>query len=92
MPVYVYECEVCGKRFEEHRHYGSPHPTTCPDGHEPIHRVFSPPNIIFRGSGFYVTDHARSNGRAEKSASKDKDEPKSEKKESKVEATKGEET
>ena len=55
MPVYEYECDVCGTRFEIHRHFGEPHPTTCPAGHEGIHRVFAPPTIIFRGSGFYVT-------------------------------------
>jgi putative FmdB family regulatory protein len=59
MPVYEYECDVCGMRFEVHRHFGEPHPTVCPAGHEDTHRVFSPPTIIFRGSGFYVTDNGR---------------------------------
>jgi len=59
MPVYEYECDVCGMRFEMHQHFGEPHPTTCPAGHEGIHRVFAPPTIIFRGSGFYVTDNGR---------------------------------
>jgi putative FmdB family regulatory protein len=89
MPVYVYECDVCGKRFEQHRHYGAPHPTTCPDGHEGIHRVFSPPTIIFKGSGFYVTDSASSNGRASQRPTKDKEASKPEKQESKAQAEEG---
>ena len=72
MPVYVYECNVCGKRFEQHRRYGSPHPDTCPEGHHGVSRVFSPPAIIFKGSGFYATDNARSNGRASEAPPKEK--------------------
>lgn len=83
MPVYVYECDVCGKRFERHRHFGAPHPDTCPDGHTGVRRVFSPPAIIFKGSGFFVTDNARSNGRASHSPSKEKEQTKPEKQGSK---------
>jgi putative FmdB family regulatory protein len=72
MPVYEYECDVCGERFELHRHFGEPHTTPCPNGHESVHRVFSPPSIIFKGSGFYVTDHRR-NGRASQSRSREKE-------------------
>lgn len=91
MPVYVYECDVCGKRFEKHRRYGTSHPATCPDGHDGVHRVFSPPTIIFKGSGFYVTDNASSNGRAKEGGSKEKESAKPKKQEAKAEAKKGEE-
>jgi putative FmdB family regulatory protein len=70
MPVHEYECDVCGKRFSVRRSFGDPQPTTCPDGHEGVHRVFSPPTIIFKGSGFYVTDN-RSSNRASRSRAKD---------------------
>lgn len=73
MPVYVYECDVCEERYELHRHFGAPHPDVCPEGHPGLHRVFSPPTIIFRGSGFYVTDNAGSNGQASQSTSKEKE-------------------
>lgn len=66
MPVYEYVCDVCGMRFSHHRHYGDPHPTTCPAGHQPVHRVFAPPAIIFKGSGFYVTDNGRNGGASRK--------------------------
>ena len=79
MPVYEYECDVCGMRFEMHRHYGDPHPTTCPAGHKGVHRIFAAPTIIFKGSGFYVTDHGR-NGNLSRpsSSSKDQKSPKPE--------------
>jgi len=88
MPVYEYECDICGKRFDLHRRYGDSHPTICPDGHESIHRVFAPPTIIFRGSGFYVTDN-KSNGRPSQRSPKDQESSKPEKKESKTEAKEG---
>jgi putative FmdB family regulatory protein len=87
MPVFEYECDVCGKRFELRRHYGDPHPSTCPDGHESVHRVFAPPTIIFKGSGFYVTDNGR-NGRVSQRHSKDQ-ESKSDKQESTVKDKEG---
>jgi len=33
---------------------------TCPNGHPQIHRVYSAPAIIFKGSGFYVSDSRKS--------------------------------
>ena len=59
MPVHIYRCDVCGKRYELHRRFGEPHPTVCPEGHPDMHRIFSPPSIIFKGSGFYVTDNGK---------------------------------
>jgi putative FmdB family regulatory protein len=60
---YEYECDVCGAHFEVKQHFGDPEPAACPAGHGRIHRVFSPPTIVFRGSGFYVTDNKRSGKR-----------------------------
>jgi putative FmdB family regulatory protein len=88
MPTYEYECDVCGKRFDLRRHFGDPHPTACPDGHEGIHRVFAPPSIIFKGSGFYATDHGR-NGLISKRTSKEEESAKPEKQEAKTESKAG---
>jgi putative FmdB family regulatory protein len=59
MPVYEYECDVCGTRFDLKRRFGDSKVATCPNGHLKVHRVFAPPTIIFKGSGFYVTDNGR---------------------------------
>ena len=87
MPVYVYKCDICGEQYELHRHYGAPHPTACPKGHEGLHRVFSPPTISFKGSGFYVTDNASKNGRmaSKEKETKEKEPAKSEKTDTKAE-------
>ena len=61
MPIYEYECEKCACRFELKRRFdedeGSP---CCPQCKGKVRRLFSPTAIIFKGSGFYVTD-SRSN-------------------------------
>ena len=64
MPIYEYECLECGARFDRLQRFGDPQPETCPNGHPQVHRLLSQPAIIFKGSGFYVTD----NGRATKSS------------------------
>ncbi|MFC2063276.1 FmdB family zinc ribbon protein [Chloroflexota bacterium] len=57
MPIYEYECEKCASRFELKRRFdedaGSP---CCPQCQGEARRIFSPSVILFKGSGFYVTD------------------------------------
>jgi putative FmdB family regulatory protein len=60
MPIYEYECGDCGMRFDKLQRFGDPAPDTCPNGHKQVHRMLSQPTIIFKGSGFYVTDNGRS--------------------------------
>lgn len=60
MPIYEYECSECGLYFEKLQKFGDPAPETCPNGHTQVHRLLSQPTIIFKGSGFYVTDNGRS--------------------------------
>jgi putative FmdB family regulatory protein len=67
MPIYEYQCLECGIHFDRLQRFGDPAPDACPKGHGRVHRVLSQPAIIFKGSGFYVTDHGR-NGRHGSSA------------------------
>ena len=60
MPIYEYECLKCGTRFDRLQRFGDPAPESCPNGHPRVHRLLSQPAIIFKGSGFYVTDNGRS--------------------------------
>ncbi len=62
MPIYEYKCAECGIHFDKLQRFGDPVPDTCPNGHSQVHRLLSQPAIIFKGSGFYVTDNGR-NGR-----------------------------
>ena len=71
MPIYEYECLECGVRFDKLQRFGDESPSTCPNGHAQVHRLFSQPTIIFKGSGFYVTDNGR-NGRKSTGSSSEK--------------------
>ncbi|GBD09770.1 hypothetical protein HRbin22_02031 [Candidatus Thermoflexus japonica] len=69
MPIYEYECPVCGIRFEKQQRFTDPPLETCPEGHPGIRRVFSPAGIIFKGDGWYITESrkSRNSGGTEKS-------------------------
>ncbi len=56
MPTYVYECDSCEHRFEERQGFHDDLLTDCPRCEGLVRRVFMPAPIIFKGSGFYVTD------------------------------------
>ncbi len=60
MPVYEYRCTICGSTFERVTNFGDTSVATCPNGHSDTQRIFSAPGIVFKGSGFYITDN-RSN-------------------------------
>jgi putative FmdB family regulatory protein len=69
VPLYEYECRTCGVQFTKLQRFGAAPPKTCPNGHEAVHRLLSEPAIIFKGSGFYVTDHPRNGGKRSSSTS-----------------------
>ncbi|MCA9463152.1 MAG: transcriptional regulator [Nitrospira sp.] len=62
MPIYEYECTSCGKRFEIKQKMSDPAITTCDqfscEKAQPVTKVISPPAIMFKGSGWYVTDYS----------------------------------
>jgi putative FmdB family regulatory protein len=61
MPLYEYECDACGHRFEVIQKYTDRPVATCPECGGPVHKLLSSPAIQFKGSGWYITDYARKN-------------------------------
>jgi putative FmdB family regulatory protein len=59
MPLYEYQCDSCGHRFELIRKFTDPPPEACPKCGGRVTKLFSSPAIQFKGSGFYITDYAR---------------------------------
>ena len=59
MPLYEYECEACGNRFERIQKFSDPLVDTCPVCGGPVKKLLSSPAIQFKGSGWYITDYAR---------------------------------
>ena len=80
MPVYVYHCDECGFQFEQQQKFSDNPLKECPNcSKQSLHKVYTPVGIIYKGSGFYSTDHRSRSGAV--SSSKPKNEStKSEKK------------
>jgi len=57
MPMYEYQCKACGIRFERIQHFKDEPLKECPECGGPVHRLIQPVGIIFKGSGFYITDN-----------------------------------
>ncbi|OGO61977.1 MAG: FmdB family transcriptional regulator [Chloroflexi bacterium RBG_19FT_COMBO_49_13] len=69
MPVYTYLCESCGVRFERLQGFNDPVLTRCPEcNKKALRKVYTPVGIVFKGSGFYSTDHRSSSGSFNRSA------------------------
>lgn len=63
MPVYTYRCESCGVQFERHQSFQDASLKTCPECRKKsLKKVITPTRIIFKGSGFYATDHKSPSG------------------------------
>ena len=59
MPLYEYECDSCGNRFEKIQKFSDPLVDICPTCGKSVHKLMSSPAIQFKGSGFYITDYAK---------------------------------
>ncbi len=56
MPLYDYQCRSCRKTTEVRHGFKETFEGKCPDCGGEMARVFSPAGIVFKGSGFYLTD------------------------------------
>ncbi|HOU39985.1 MAG TPA: zinc ribbon domain-containing protein [Promineifilum sp.] len=73
MPLYTYRCNENGHEFQARQRMVDDPLTECPVCGGPVRRVVSSVGVVFKGSGFYVTDNRTSsvNGKGGKSKSKD---------------------
>ncbi len=60
MPTYEYQCKTCGHQFEQVQRFSDPPLTECPKCSGQIRRVIFPAGVIFKGSGWYITDSRKS--------------------------------
>jgi len=68
MAIYNYKCDNCGKIFEISASFNSVIglKPECPYCQYPItHRIFSPPNVIYKSDGFYITDSRKKKDKKE---------------------------
>jgi putative FmdB family regulatory protein len=59
MPLYEYECEICGHRFEKIRKFSDPPVEICPKCGGAVRKLIASPAFHLKGSGWYATDYAK---------------------------------
>jgi|RhiMetdeSRZDD1v2_1073273.scaffolds.fasta_scaffold1848452_2 putative FmdB family regulatory protein len=59
MPLYEYQCDACGNRFEAIQKFSDKPIEVCPRCGGNVRKLQSAPAIQFKGSGWYITDYAR---------------------------------
>src|SRR5215467_4009699 len=70
MPLYEYQCQKCGHRFERIQRFSDPLVKKCPECGGKVEQLISAPAVQFKGSGWYVTDYAKKGSSASKGESK----------------------
>lgn len=64
MPLYDYACTKCGHTVEVRHGFDEAYDAPCSVCGAPVRRVFNAAPVLFKGSGFYVTDSRRASGAA----------------------------
>ena len=75
MPIYEYQCEACGHRFETIQKFSDAAVEICPKCGGHVHKLQAAPAFQFKGSGWYITDYAKKDsGSSGKASSEQKSE------------------
>jgi putative FmdB family regulatory protein len=75
MPIYTYRCESCGVQFERHQFFNDAPLKICPECRKKtLRKVITPSKVIFKGSGFYATDHRSPSGSSSREGKSEKKE------------------
>lgn len=69
MPRYDYRCLDCQHQYEKREGFEAPALQKCPTCGGTARRVIHAPPILFKGSGFYITDSRPATPEAETAAS-----------------------
>jgi len=67
MPLYEYKCQSCGKTFEVIQKFADEQLKTHPECGGIVEKLFSAPAFHLKGTSWYATDYAKSNGKSAKS-------------------------
>jgi putative FmdB family regulatory protein len=57
MPLYAYRCKSCDHQFERHQRMTDQPLQECPVCAGDVRRLISNVGVVFKGSGFYITDN-----------------------------------
>ena len=88
MPIYEFECNSCGARFDRLQKLSDPDPDACPDcGAPQVRRRVTAPAFRLSGSGWYETDFKKDGDKKRNLAGKE-EAPKADKKDAATPAEK----
>jgi putative FmdB family regulatory protein len=74
MPIYIYRCKNCGVQFERHQSFTDEPLKRCPECNKnSLRKVLTPAGIVFKGSGWYATDHKSASGAPRQLKTENKD-------------------
>jgi putative FmdB family regulatory protein len=59
MPMYSYRCDKCGVQFDRRQSFSAQPLTRCPECKGHVQRLIRPAGIVFKGSGWYITDNRK---------------------------------
>ena len=59
MPIYEYECTECKTRFDRRQRFEDEPVAACPRCNAKARRVIHSVPVLFKGGGFYCTDHGK---------------------------------
>lgn len=81
MPTYEYQCKQCGHQLEELQSFTEASLVRCPNCNtDNLARILSSGSgLIFKGSGFYLTDYKKENKKPESTDDKPKEKSSDEK-------------
>ena len=75
MPLYEYECDACGHRFEVIQKFSDAPIDKCPACGSTVHKMQSAPAFHLKGTGWYATDYAKSGSTTDSKGGKDGKKP-----------------
>lgn len=70
MPTYTYRCDACSHEFDIFQKFADDALRECPECEAAIRRVIQPVGVVFKGSGWYITDNRAASQGDESSSSK----------------------
>jgi putative FmdB family regulatory protein len=75
VPTYTYTCTACNDIIEKRQSFSDPPLTTCEQCGGALRKVIHPVGIVFKGSGWYITDSRSSSSSSSSSSSASGSEP-----------------
>ena len=65
VPTYQYACNACAHEFEVFQSFSDASLTACPECKGELRKIYSAVGVVFKGSGFYKTDSAKTTSASE---------------------------